>query len=335
MHNERVPRLISPRALAAAVILLVSAVPQAHAEVVDEIVAKINDDIVTKSDLDTEEQGILQELYRQLSGTELDAQVAKAKAGVLRQLIDRKVLIQRASHLFDTAKMQDFYLQQFMSQQGIKSEKDLEKLLAPEGMTITDWKKKLVEYFAPKEVLRAEVSDRIAVSEKEASDYYDAHTDEFLVPAEATVREIVITTGTDPVAARARADAARERAAAPDADFAKLATELSEAGTKAAGGLLGTVKKGDLAAPLEEAAFTVPVGAISPVIEVEHGFHILKIDARTDAHEKPFDAVKDEVEQKLRNQRYEVDSKVYMKKAWSEATIWVSPKYEARLSPTD
>jgi hypothetical protein len=119
-----------------AVLLLIGAVaiaPRAtRAEVVDEVVAKVNDDIVSKSELDGEEQALLQQLYHDFSGAELDAKVAKAKANLLRQLIDRRILIQRAGHLFDVNKMQDFFLQQFMDQQNIKSEKDLEKLLPGE-----------------------------------------------------------------------------------------------------------------------------------------------------------------------------------------------------------
>jgi peptidyl-prolyl cis-trans isomerase SurA len=322
--------------LAALAVATTLGTPSARAEVVDEVVAKVNDDIVTKSELDSEEQALLQQLYHDFSGADLDDRVAKAKKYLLRQLIDQKILIQRASHLFDVNKMQDFFLQQFMEQQNIKSEKDLEKLLAPEGMTLADWKKKLIEVFAPKQVLRAEVSDRIAISEKETRAYYDAHPDEFTVPTEATVREIVLTATPDNRdEVRARADSIRVRAAAPGADFAAIATEVSDAGTKSAGGLLGVVKKGDLAAPIEAAAFSVPVGEISPVIEVEHGFHILKIDARTDAGLKPFDDVKAEIESKLMNERFEVETKVYLKKLWSEATIWVSPKYEARLAPAD
>ncbi|HEX4824564.1 MAG TPA: peptidyl-prolyl cis-trans isomerase [Candidatus Polarisedimenticolaceae bacterium] len=323
------------RALVPAIAVALLASGRPRAEVIEEIVAKINDDVVTKSDLDTEEQGILQELYRSLSGAELDAQVAKAKKLVLRQLIDRKVLLQQASHLFDTTKMKDFYLQQFMSQQNIKSEKDLEKMLSQEGMTLAEWKQKLVEYFAPKEVLRAEVGDHIAISEADTRAYYDAHADDFAVPAVATVREIVITGGSNAEAARARAAAAHDKVTAPGADFNALTSELSEAGTKASGGLLGTIKHGDLAAPLESAAFSQPVGSISPVIEVEGNFFILKVDARTEAGKKPFDDVKDEIETKLRNQRFEAESKVYLQKAWTQATIWVSPKYEARLAPAD
>lgn len=307
-----------------------------RAEVVDEIVAKVNDDIVTKSDLDTEEQGMLQDLYRRFSGTELDRKVAEAKKELLRRLVDRRVLIQRAAHIFDMTKMQEFYLESFKDQQNIKSDKELEKLLAEQGMTRADLKTRLVEEFSPQQVVRAEVAERIAVPEKDARAYYEAHTADFTVPAQATVREIVLKAAEpEREARRSAAEAVRARVSAAGADFAAVAAEVSDAGTKKAGGLLGTVKKGDLAEALENAAFTIPVGEISPVIEAGYGFHILKVDARTDEALKPFEDVKAEIENTIQNDRFAAEYKNYMKKAWTEATIWISPQYQGRLSSID
>jgi peptidyl-prolyl cis-trans isomerase SurA len=325
-----------PRWIAAVATTLAIGAGLARAEVVDEIVAKVNDDIVTKSDLDTEEQGLLQELYRRFSGTELDGKVAEAKKELLRRLVDRRVLIQRAAHIFDMTKMQDFYLESFKDQQNIKSDKELEKLLSEQGMTMADLRTRLVEEFSPQQVVRAEVAERIAVSEKDTRAYYEAHPAEYDIPAQATVREIVLKASeSERDAKRAAAEAVRARVAEPGADFAAVAAEVSDAGTKKAGGLLGTVKKGDLSEALENAAFTVPVGEISPVIEAGYGFHILKVDARTDEALKPFDDVKSEIENKIQNDRFAAEYKNYMKKAWTEATIWIAPQYQSRLSPVD
>jgi len=308
----------------------------ARAEVLDEIVAKVNDDIVTKSDLETEETGLLQELYRRHSGAELDVEVAKAKKELLRRMIDHRVLIQKATHLFDLTKMQDYYLEMFKGQQNISSDKELEKLLAGQDMTMADLKKKLVEDLSPQQVIHVEISERIAVSDKDKRAYYDEHAAEFEIPAEATVREIVVkATGTEREAKRVAAEAIRARLLEPGADFAAIAAEVSDAGTKKAGGLLGTVKKGDLAAALDNPAFTLPVGEISQVIEADYGFHILKVDARSEATSKPFDDVKAEIDKKIQNDRFSVEYKNYMVKAWSEATIWISPKYQDRLSAVD
>lgn len=321
---------------AAAGVLLVVSVRAARAEIVEEIVAKVNDDIITKSDLESQEQSTLEELYQRYSGTELDQQVKKAKEDLLRNVIDQKILLQRAPRLFDMTKMGDFFLQSFKEQQNIKSDRELEKLLAKEGMTLDQWKKKLVEAFAPQQVLRSEVVDRVAVAEKDVRAYYDDHPAEFVVPAVATVREIVVKADdSDREAKRAEAEALRARASAPGADFAALAEAHSDAGTKGNGGLLGKVKKGDLAGPLNQAAFSIPVGSVSPVIDAAYGFHILKVDARTDEHETPFADVKDDIEKKLRNEAIRKATRAYLKKAWAETTVWISPKYKSRLSPED
>jgi parvulin-like peptidyl-prolyl isomerase len=95
------------------------------------------------------------------------------------------------------------------------------------------------------------------------------------------------------------------------------------------------VKKGDLSAPLEKVAFTLPVGEVSPVIDADYGFHILKIDARTDEALKPFPEVRNDVEAKIQADRFAPAYADYMKKAWADATIWVSPKYRDRLSDSE
>lgn len=327
---------VVPPFLAAVSVALVISGTVAYAEVIDEIVAKINDDIVTKSELETEEQGMLQELYRRYSGNELDDQVKEAKRELLRRLIDRRVLIQRAAHIFDITKMSDFYLEQFKEQQNIKNDAELEKMLAQQDMTMADLKKRLVEEFSPQQVVRADVADRIAVPERDAMEYYKIHNADFLIPAEATVREIVLKANDENrETKRAQAEAARVTLTAAGADFGAIAAEVSDAGTKKAGGLLGKVKLGDLSAALESVAFTLPVGEISPVVEANYGFHILKVDARTDASLKPFEDVKIEIETKIQGERFAVEYKIYVKKAWDEATIWISPKYQDQLSPVD
>ena len=324
------------RRLAALVLTLAFGGGFARAEVLEEIVAKVNDDIITKSDLESEEQGMLQELYKRLSGVELDTKVADAKKELLRRMIDHRVLVQRASHIFDVAKMQEFYFGMFKEQQNITSDRELEKLLAAQNMTIADLKKRLVDDHSPQQVILVEISQRIAVSDKDARGYYEAHAAEFQFPAEATVREILLkATESDREEKRAAAEALRLRLLEPGADFAKIAEEVSDAGTQKAGGLLGTVKTGDLAAALDHAAFTLPVGDVSQVIEADYGFHLLKVDTRTESSTKPFDEVKAEIEKKIQDERFSVAYQEYMIKAWSQTTIWVSPKYQARLSQID
>jgi peptidyl-prolyl cis-trans isomerase SurA len=311
--------------------LLAAALP-ARAEVLDEIVAKVNDELITKTDLEGEEQAMTAEVYRSFSGPELDRRLTEGKTILLRRMIDRRLLMQRAERMFtELDKMSESLVDMFLEQQKIKDKGELARLLAGEGLTLDQFKRRLLENYAPEEVLRYEVGGRIAVGDKEVDAYYRDHPDEFVVPGEATVREIVLLTeGADREERRRAAEAIRARVVAGE-DFAALAKEASQAGTRDSGGLLGTIHKGDIAPELEAAAFSVPVGSVSEVIEMPHGFHLLKVDARTETAVKPLDAIREQVRDQIADRRYAKDLQAFLDKSWNEATIWVNPRYAARL----
>jgi peptidyl-prolyl cis-trans isomerase SurA len=302
-------------------------------EVVEEIVAKVNDDIITRSDLESEEQALVAELYKTYSGEKLDEQVAATRRQLLRQMIEQKLLLHRAQRVFDMTKMGDAILRGFKEQQQIKSDKDLEKLLSQEGMTLTDFRRRLLEYYAPRQVLDAEVRDRVSVGDAEVEAYYQDHGTEFDVPAEATFREIVLLAGEEDMAGRrAEAERVRERAVAPGADFAALAREVSEAGTKEQGGLLGPVHKGDLLPALEEVVFRSPIGEVSPVVEMPYGFHIVRVESRAETHRTGLDEVREDLRRKLSEEKFLKALDDYLRKAWSEASVQVASTYRERLS---
>lgn len=304
----------------------------ARAEVVEEIVAWVNGEVITKSDMEQEEQMLLADIYRRYTGPELDEQARRVRADLLDRMIERKILVQRAAHLYDVQKMGEGLLSEFKQNQKIKNDDELRRLLAQEGMTLDELKQRLIDIYAPEQIIRFEVVDRVSVSDKEMQDYYDAHPEMGDVPARATVREIVILADDQERAQRrAEAEAIRERAGAAGTDFAELAKEVSQAPTREGGGLLGPVGKGDLAVPLEQAAFTVPVGAVSPVIEMPHGFHLIKVEARQDAGRKPLNEVKDSVREAIEQEKYGAMLEAYLKKARAESEIEVKDNYKSRL----
>lgn len=317
---------------AASAAAVIGALP-ARAEVVEEIVAKVNDDVITMSELRKAEEDLLAEIYRRFTGAELDRELKKAREQLLRRMIDRKILLHRAERMFDVTKLGDAILQSFKDQQGITNDEELARLLSAESLSVADLKKRLIEMYAPNEVERYEVADRVSVGEKEIRAWYDEHLEEFRAREEATVREIVLLAdGENRAEIREEAARIRERAAAPEADFAEIAAEASDAGTKKDGGLLGTVGRGDLAPALERAAFATPPGEVSPVLEADYGFHILKVDSRRDATLRPFDEVREEIRKRLYDEKFDAAYREFLQKAWAEAEIWVAPKYVGRLS---
>jgi len=326
---------MSPRVVAtviAAIAVFAIAARPARAEVIEEIVAKVNDDIITMSELQREEQALIADLYREYTGAELDRNVAAARAGLLQILIDRKLLIHRAERLYDIEKMEAALLENFMAQQGIPDLSELNRALAQDGMTLEELKQKLVEMAAPQEVIRFEVAGRLSVGDQEIEAYYRANPQEFLIPAEVSLSEIVLVTapGAEPGARMPEMEAIREQLLAEGADFARIAENESEAGSATVGGRIGPFKKGDLFPALEDVAFTLPIGVISEVITTTNGLHVIRVEERTEDTTPTLDEVREDLRAKLEDEKYSKALAEFLEKARTEADIWVNPKYRAK-----
>jgi len=330
-------RIVSLRAAALVVAALLAAplsAPAARAEVVEEIVATVNGDIITKSEVEDEEKLVLAEVYRRFSGADLDREAQRAHAALLDRMIDRKILIQRAGRLFDLTKLEKNLVDEFKAQNNFKTDDELQRALNQEGMTIDELKTRLLETYAPQEMIKFEVTGRLAISDKEIQAYYDAHPEVSTEPVQARVREIVILANdSNREVKRAEVARIREQATAEGADFAALAAEKSDAGSKKDGGLIGTVHAGDLAPPLEAAAFSVPVGGVSEIIEMPHGFHLIKVEERSEARQKTLEELKDTVRQRLEGEKYQTALAEYLKKARAESEVFVSDAYRDRFKP--
>ena len=131
-------------------------------------------------------------------------------------------------------------------------------------------------------------------------------------------------------AKRAEAEQIVEKARSGE-DFATLAREYSEAGTKAEGGLLGEVKRGDLSPQLEAVAFTLEEGAVSDPIETLYGFHILKVESRTVDEHLSLDDTRERVRAYLEDLKYETDLTRFRDKMRNEAEWCVKAKYQDRI----
>jgi parvulin-like peptidyl-prolyl isomerase len=307
-------------------------VPAAHGEIVEEIVALVDGDILTKSEYEREEQAVIEEIYRRLAGTDLDAAVERIRTTLLMDLVDRKILVHRAERMFDTEMMANAFYDGFRRQQGIEDDAQLQALLDSWGMTQETLREQLIQTFAPDEVVRFEVSSRLSVADHEVDAYYAEHPDEFRHEDEVKLREIVLLADTDEKKAERRDEINGIVGSLTAETFSKLASEVSEAGTKGAGGLLGSVKRGDLAGTLEEVAFTLQPGELSGVIDMPYGFHVLLVEERRVGVYKTLEEVRDELRAKLEDDLFSARLREFMSKARGESEWCVKEKYVANLT---
>lgn len=318
-------------------LILASWISPSRAEMIEEIVAWVNGGIVTWTEYEEEEEMLVAEAYRQMTGEDLDTEVSRIRDGLLLQMIDRKILLNHAELLYNTERMTESFYEGFkqreMERQGIDSDEEFERRLANDGMTVDDLKEKLLEMFAPDEVIRFEVGGRLAVSDTELQAYYDSHPKDFTVPAEVTIREIVLLAETEEQRQEQLTEALRIlREVTNGASFAELAKESSESGTAATGGLLGPLKRGDLSPQLEAVAFEVPVGEVSQVLDMSHGYHLIVVESRTEDAVIPFDEIKDKLRLQLEDRQYFTDLREFMDQARTEAEWCVKPKFRKLLA---
>jgi hypothetical protein len=198
---------------------------------VEEIVAKVNNRILTKSEFEQRGQFILSEIYRQFSGASLDRQLEEAQNTLLANMITELLLLEKAETLLDLEKVRLNLIDDFKKQQGITTDEEMEGLLKEQGMTRKDLEEQLLRLAVPQEIIGYEVRRKISVSEREIEEHYRRHLKDFETPPTLTLREIVLfyeAANRPEVEARAQGIL---RELKGGADFTELVARHSEAGT--------------------------------------------------------------------------------------------------------
>lgn len=161
--------------------------PQARAETVEEIVAWVDGDIITKVDLERQESKLIEAARQQYSGDELKRRIEAVRRTTLLDIIDHTILHHRGQRLWGAEDIERSYFQDFRQQHGLSDDKELEQLLAREGLTVERLKRMLSEKIVPEQLIEHEVAALMpGVSDLEARNYYDRHPDEFMGTAEAS-----------------------------------------------------------------------------------------------------------------------------------------------------
>ncbi len=326
------------RRVIAAGFLLAGLFPlSAGAAVVEEIVAKVNNRIITKSEFEERGQILLQQVYQQYFGEDLDREIQVAQDGLLANLITETLLVERAETIFDLDKIRVTLISDFLKQQNIPSDEELEKLLIEQKMTRVELENQLLRLMVPAEIISYDVRRKISVSEHETQDYYDSHVEEWETPEQVSFREIVLFYD-----ARSRYEAEGKmdtvlRELEEGADFVELVRRYSEAGTREADGLLGPLGRADLNPAIAAAAFGVGIGEVADLIDTGRSLHLIKIVERSSHYVKDIELVRDEIQNAVRQTKFNARYRKYLRRLWKENQIEIMPKYRIYLvvSPLD
>lgn len=322
-------KLYAPLALCVCASLLAAA----DVATVEEIVAKCNGDIITRTDLARARQQLISELRENgVIGNALEQTLTDREKNILRDKIDQLLLVGKAKDLnINVDSEVSKRLAQIQQDSGIADpDKFHEYVKQQSGISFEDFKDEMKKSMLTQRVVREEVSDKIPIKHDEVEKYYNEHKSEFVREERLYLREILISTDGKDEAGLAAADKKAKdlvTRARRGERFAEMARDNSDSLTAKDMGALPGYKKGDLAKDLEDLVWNQPKGYITDPIKRPNGFLILRVEEHVKAGQAELGEVENEVMDKLMRPKMEPAMRDFLTKLRQDAFLEVKADY--------
>jgi peptidyl-prolyl cis-trans isomerase SurA len=312
----------------AALLLGLAVWPVWAARVVDRIIARVNNEIITQRMFNDEKEKLRQQLAQEYSGPELEVQFREQSKNLLRDMIDQALLVQKAKDddiNVDTDVVKK--LDEVRKQNKFDTLDDLEKEVEKSGMNWEDFKDQFKRQLLVREVLGREVGSRIIVSHEEIRKYYEEHKKEFESPGAVHLAEVLISTEEHkPDEAKKRADDALAELKAGQR-FSEVAKKYSDGPEPDNGGDIGLQKEETMNPAIAAIVAKLDVNEFSDLIEIKSGYLILKVLERFSPGIPKYDEVEQRVNEALYNQKMQPKMREYLTQLRKESYIFLAPGY--------
>jgi peptidyl-prolyl cis-trans isomerase SurA len=303
---------------------------------VEEIIARVNNEIITRSEYDkarqTTEEEARSECQNRCTPEQLQTAVEDRRKFTLRDLVDQSLLVQRAKDMGVSVEPELIKrLDAIRIENKLPSMEELEKAVSSQGLNWEDFKNNIRNTLLTQRVISSEVGSHIAISDDEVTKYYEAHKTEYVRPEQVALREIVVSTeGKKPEELpdlKKKAETALKRVQDGE-DFGEIAKRLSDGSTKSQGGFLGVYKRGELSKELEDKVFKMKRKELTEVMETKQGYLVLEVLEHYDEGEQSLAKVKNEIMDKLYSGRMEPAMREYLKTLREQSYVVIKPGYQ-------
>ena len=306
-------------------------------ELVEAIVAIVNDEIITLSQYREEERSLYEMLKGQIQEEEFGRQYDQAKKVLLETLITNILLLQEAKkRSMDVSEQIRMTIDNIKKENNLDSDEQLRMAMEQQGINFEEFKQQMEESYLRENVIYAEVRANIVVDDSETVGYYNEHREEFTEPPEYRIRAIYLSSDqNNEEEVQAKKDEIDKRRAAGE-DMASLAGEYSMGPERESQGDLGSFKKGELASDLEKVVESLEPGDTSPWIQMGNGWYLIRLEEQKESRLKAYEEVRKEIENMLYEERSQKKLREYIeelkKRSYIKILIPNPSEYKGSLS---
>jgi peptidyl-prolyl cis-trans isomerase SurA len=307
-----------------------------NSKTVEEIIARVNNEIITRSELDHAKETAAEEVEEDCKGKctpeEQNTRIAEHQATALKDLIDQSLLVQRGKDMglsveTDVIKRLD----SIRIQNNLTSMEDLEKAVTSHGLNWEDFKDNIRKSILQQKVISQEVGSKVSISKEDVQKYYDDHKSEFIRPEQVALREIEVSTegkkDSELPDLKKKAETALKRVKDGE-DFGEIAKRFSDGSTAKQGGFLGVYKRGELSKELEDTVFKMKKNDLTDVLDTKQGYLVLQVLEHYDEGQQSLSKVENEIMDKMYSTRMEPKLKEYLKTLREQSYVVIKPGYE-------
>lgn len=305
---------------------------EAKQELLDRVVAVVNDDVVTQSEMDGMLRPLYEEYMREYSGQTVMKKLAEAQEKLLSQLIEDRLVYQEAVKKKLTVSESEMEREMGSFKERFGGDQNLEEVLRHENISIKDLQDKIKKQALIRKLHDIEIRSKVIVSPREVEEYFKEHQSDFSAPEQIRIKSLTIKKSYESRAkgivdedAQSRLKALQERASQGE-DFDKLVEESSEDPYADEGGKGNWILRGQMIPAVDEVIFQTPEGQITDMIETPIGYHLFKVVEKQAPVQRAFDQVRDQIYDILFHEKTEERFRSWMEDLRKDAYISIKGK---------
>lgn len=316
------------------IVAVACAVSAAEVTVVEQIIAKVNGDIITTSDIQRARKQFIEEMKnRKVPQAEIEKTLAEVEKNALRDKIDNLLLLHKGKELNINVDGEiSKYIADIMVKTRVANQEDLARMIQEQtGQTFEDWKSEMRNGMITQRVVRQEIASKINVKKEDVKKYYDEHKTEFVREEEVYLRQLLlIADGKSPAEVAGLEKKAKDivARARKNEKFSNLVREFSDSPTKQEDdGDLGWLKKGQMSKQIEDVVFPGGKNFVSDPIKLANGYLILRVEDVHKAGQAELEQVEQEIMEKLYSPRFQPAMREYLTKLRADSFLEIKDGY--------